>query len=205
MRSFFPPLVATPLLCTGTALAQISVTGNNHARQCFIEAASDGANSASCDKSPESEMLVGRDRAATDVNRAVVHTNAGNLRAALRGLKRAESLRPELGEIYASRGNVFFYQSSYEEALAEYDRGIAAGMKRLHAAHFDRGLALEQLGRLHEAKEAYRQSIALAPEFDLAKARLSRLSRHAVIPIRVVFPAVPRWGAAMLGRNDSDQ
>jgi tetratricopeptide (TPR) repeat protein len=175
MRSFFPPLVATPLLCTGTALAQISVTGNNHARQCFIEAASDGANSASCDKSPESEMLVGRDRAATDVNRAVVHTNAGNLRAALRGLKRAESLRPELGEIYASRGNVFFYQSSYEDALAEHDRGIAAGMKKLYAAHYNRGLALEQLGRIEEAKDAYRQSIVLVPDFDLAKARLSVL------------------------------
>jgi tetratricopeptide (TPR) repeat protein len=120
-------------------------------------------------------MLVGRDRAATYVNRAVVQTNAGNLRAALRDLKRAESLRPDLGEIYASRGNVFFYQSSYEEALAEHNHGIAVGMKKLYAAHYNRGLALEQLGRFPEAKEAYRQSIALAPEFDLAKTRLSRL------------------------------
>ncbi|MBW2543605.1 MAG: tetratricopeptide repeat protein [Deltaproteobacteria bacterium] len=175
MRSFFPPLVATLLLCTGTALAQISVTGNYYARQCYFEAASDGASYDSCDKSLEVEMLVGRDRAATYVNRAVVYTNAGNLRAALRDLERAESLRPDLGEIYASRGNVYFYQNSFEEALAEYDRGIATGMKKLHAAHYDRGLALEQLGRLQEAKEAYRESITLAPEFDLAKARLSRL------------------------------
>jgi Flp pilus assembly protein TadD len=48
-------------------------------------------------------------------------------------------------------------------------------MKKLYAAHYNRGLALEQLGRFPEAKEAYRQSIALAPEFDLAKTRLSRL------------------------------
>jgi len=175
MRSFFPPLVATLLLCSGTAFSQISVTGNNHARLCFMEAASDGADATSCDKSLGTEMLVGRDRAATYVNRAVVQTNAGNLRAALRDLERAESLRPDLGEIYASRGNVFFYQNSFEEALAEYDRGIEAGMQKLHAAHYDRGLALEQLGRIHEAKEAYRQSIVHAPEFDLAKARLSRL------------------------------
>lgn len=175
MRSFFPPLVASLLLCSGTAFAQISVTGNNNARQCFMEAASDGADSTACDKSLETEMLVGRDRAATYVNRAVVQTNAGNLRAALRDLERAESLRPDLGEIYASRGNVYFYQNSYEEALAEYDRGIEAGMQKLHAAHYDRGLALEQLGRIHEAKEAYRESIVHAPEFELAKARLSRL------------------------------
>jgi tetratricopeptide (TPR) repeat protein len=175
MRSFFPPLVITLLLCTGTAFAQISVTGNHHARQCYFEAASDGVNSDSCDKSIQGEMLVGRDRAATYVNRAVVHTNAGKLRAALRDLERAESLRPDLGEIYASRGNIFFYQNSFEEALAEHDRGIATGMKKLYAAHYNRGLALEQLGRFGEAKEAYRQSIAIAPEFDLAKARLSRL------------------------------
>jgi len=175
MRSFFPPLVAILLLCSGTALAQISVTGNNNARQCFMEAASDGADATACDKSLETEMLVGRDRAATYVNRAVVQTNAGNLRAALRDLERAESLRPDLGEIYASRGNVYFYQNSFEEALAEYERGIEKGMQKLHAAHYDRGLALEQLGRIHEAKEAYRQSIVHEPDFDLAKARLSRL------------------------------
>jgi tetratricopeptide (TPR) repeat protein len=120
-------------------------------------------------------MLVGRNLAATYVNRAVVRTNAGRLAAALKDLKRAESLRPDLGEIYASRGNVFFYQSSYEEALAEHNHGIEAGMKKLHAAHYNRGLTLERLGRIDEAKEAYRQSIALAPEFDLPKARLSML------------------------------
>ena len=48
-------------------------------------------------------------------------------------------------------------------------------MKKLFAAHYNRGLALEQLGRIEEAKEAYRQSIALVPEFDLAKTRLSML------------------------------
>ena len=102
-----------------------------------------------------------------------MRTNARHMAAALTDLKRAESLRPELGEIYASRGNVFFYQDSFEDALAEYDRGIAAGMKKLHAAHYDRGLALERLGRIGEAKEAFRQAIALAPDFKLAKVRLS--------------------------------
>lgn len=172
MRSFFPPVVATLLLCAGPAFAQISVFSNTYARACYMEAKADGANVDPCDRSIQGEMLGGRDRAATYVNRAVVRTNAGHLAAALRDLKRAESLRPDLGEIYASRGNVFFYQSSFEEALAEHDRGIAAGMKKLYAAHYNRGLALEQLGRIEEAKNAYRQSITLAPNFGLAKTRL---------------------------------
>jgi tetratricopeptide (TPR) repeat protein len=172
MRSFFPPLVATLLLCAGPAFAQMSVLGNSYARACYLEAKADGASVDPCNRSLQSEMLGSRDRAATYVNRAVVRTNAGHLAAALRDLKRAEALRPDLGEIYASRGNVFFYQNSFEEALAEHDRGIAAGMKKLYAAHYNRGLALEQLGRIEEAKDAYRRSIALAPEFGLAKTRL---------------------------------
>lgn len=48
-------------------------------------------------------------------------------------------------------------------------------MDKLHAARHNRELTLEQLGRIDEAKEAYRQSIALAPEFALPKARLSML------------------------------
>jgi tetratricopeptide (TPR) repeat protein len=173
MRSFFPLLATALLLCASTASAQISIIGNSHARECYNEAKGDGADTGPCDEALAGDMLVGRNLAATYVNRAVVRTNAGSLEGALKDLAQAESLRPEFGEIYASRGNVFFYQSSYEKALAEHDRGIKAGMKKLYAAHYNRGLALEQLGRIEEAKEAYRQSIALVPEFDLAKARLS--------------------------------
>ena len=173
MRSFFPPLATALLLCASTASAQIGVFDIYYARGCFVEAIADGSNTDPCDKSLEREMLVGRNLAATYVNRAVVRTNAGRLAAALKDLKRAESIRPDLGEIYASRGNIFFYQNSFEEAIAEHNRGIAAGMKKLHDAHYNLGLALENLGRLEEAKEAYRHSIALAPKFDLAKARLS--------------------------------
>ena len=173
MRSFFPLLATTLLLCASTASAQISIIGNSKARECYEEAKADRANTEACDDALAGHTLVGRNLAATYVNRAVVWTNAGSFEKALKDLKHAESLRPEFGEIYASRGNVFFYQSSYEEALAEHDRGIKAGMKKLYAAHYNRGLALEQLGRIEEAKDAYRQSIALVPEFDLAKTRLS--------------------------------
>jgi tetratricopeptide (TPR) repeat protein len=148
------------------------VGGNSYARACYQEAKADGADVDPCDRSFQGEVLKTRDRAATYVNRAVVRTNARRLTAALQDLRRAESLRPEFGEIYATRGNVFFYQHAFEEALAEHDRGIAAGMKKLYAAHYNRGLALEQLGRLEEARDAYRQSIALAPGFGLAKTRL---------------------------------
>ncbi len=48
-------------------------------------------------------------------------------------------------------------------------------MKKIHAAHYNRGLTLEQLGRIDEAKEAYRSSIGIAPEFEPAMTRLKLL------------------------------
>jgi tetratricopeptide (TPR) repeat protein len=175
MRSFFPLLTTTLLLCASTASAQISIIGNSKARECYDAAKANRANTRPCDDALAGHMLIGRNLAATYVNRAVVRTNAGNFDRALQDLERAESLKPEFGEIYASRGNVYFYQSSFEAALAEHDRGIAVGMKKLFAAHYNRGLTLEQLGRIEEAKEAYRQSIVLVPKFGPAKARLSTL------------------------------
>jgi tetratricopeptide (TPR) repeat protein len=173
MRSSTAILAFSLLLFASTSSAQVSVFGGNHARECFIEAISNGANTRPCDDSIGSKTLLGRDLAATYVNRAVVRTNAGKFEGALKDLKRAESIRPDFGEIYASRGNVHYYQNDFDEALAQYDRSIEKGMKHLHAAHYDRGLALEQLGRDEEAKDAYRQAIAIKPEFELAKARLA--------------------------------
>jgi tetratricopeptide (TPR) repeat protein len=166
-------VLAAALLGPATpASAQIGVFNNTYARECFLQALADRANSAPCDRALETEMLTGRDLAATYVNRAVIRTNAGRYKIALSDLERAEALKPELGEIHTSRGNVFYYMNDFEEALKHYDRGIEAGMEKLHAAHYDRGLALEQLGRVEESKDAFRKALAIEPEFELARMRL---------------------------------
>ena len=79
MRSFFPLLATTLLLCASTASAQISIIGNSNARECYNEAKADRANTEPCDDALAGDMLVGRNLAATYVNRAVVRTNAGRL------------------------------------------------------------------------------------------------------------------------------
>jgi tetratricopeptide (TPR) repeat protein len=175
MRFMFPVLVvfAGLQLCAGTAVAAVSVISSNFAHACY-EAARDGAVvTEPCDKSFEIEMLVGRDRAATYVNRAIVLTNGRHLNAALEDLVRAEEVMPELGEIYVSRGNVYYYRHRYKEALELYDLSIAKGVTELFAVHYDRGLVLERLGRTEEAKAAFRQSLELAPDFSLARESLA--------------------------------
>jgi len=175
MRFMFPvfALLAGLLFCAGSAVAAVTVISSNFAHACY-EAARDGAVATDpCDKSFDVEILIGRDRAATYVNRAIILTNGRHLNAALEDLARAEEVMPELGEIYASRGNVFYYRHRYEEALKQYDLGMSKGITELFAVHYDRGLALERLGRVEEAKAAFRQSLELAPDFKLAKESLA--------------------------------
>jgi len=175
MRFMFPVLVLLVGFqsCAGPALAAVSVIGSNFAHACYVAARDNSVVTEPCDKSFEIEMLVGRDRAATFVNRAIILTNGRHLNAALEDLVRAEEVMPELGEIFASRGNVFYYRHRYEEALKQYDLAISKGITELFAVHYDRGLALERLGRTEEAKAAFRQSLELAPDFSLARESLA--------------------------------
>lgn len=181
MRFFFPAVLLAALqFYAGSVAAAVTVIGSNFAHDCYIAARDNSANTEPCDKALEIEPLVGRDRAATYVNRAIVLTNGRHLSAALADLERAEAVKPDLGEIYASRGNVYYFRHRYEDALKEYDLGLAKGITEVFAVQYNRGLALERLGRIEEAKEAFHQALALAPGFDLAKERLAQYESDAV-------------------------
>jgi len=129
MRSFFPPLaLATTLLlfCAGTAIAQISVIGNSNARECYNEALRDGADTRACDKSLSSELLVGRNLAATYVNRAVVRTNGGNMDAALEDLERAErELDGVRSEAEEAKSNLVRFREEIRDLVNEKGRMLA--------------------------------------------------------------------------------
>jgi tetratricopeptide (TPR) repeat protein len=175
MRFMFPilALLASVPFCASSALAAVTVISSNFAHACYVAARDGAVVTEPCDKSFEIELLVGRDRAATYVNRAIILTNGKHFNAALEDLAQAEVIMPELGETFVSRGNVYYYRHRYEEALTQYDLGIAKGITELFAAYYDRGLVLERLGRTEEAKAAFRQSLELAPGFSLAQERLA--------------------------------
>jgi tetratricopeptide (TPR) repeat protein len=183
MRRIVPVLLLSGALvfCAGGALAAVSVIGSNFAHACYIAARDNSVITEPCDKALEFEPLTGRDLAATYVNRAIVQTNGRHFNAALEDLARAEAVMADLGEIYVSRGNVYYFRHRYEEALKQYDKSIAIGITELFAAHYDRGLALERLDRREEAKAAFRQALELAPDFQLAQERLAAYENGTAI------------------------
>lgn len=166
-------LVGGSLFHAAAAMAAVSVIGSNFAYACYIAARDGSTVTEACDKSLEIEPLVARDLAATYVNRAIILTTKRHLNAALEDLARAEAAFPELGEIYVSRGNVYYYRKRFEDALKQYDIGKAKGITDMFALHYDRGLVLERLDRIDEAKAEFRRALELFPGFTLAQESLA--------------------------------
>ena len=60
-------------------------------------------------------------------------------------------------------------------AIAEYNKALDLGLRQDYVAHLNRGMAYEKLGKFYEAEADYRQAIALAPEWNMAKSKLERV------------------------------
>ncbi|MDZ4775330.1 MAG: hypothetical protein SGJ23_00920, partial [Alphaproteobacteria bacterium] len=91
----------------GHAHGASSVIGGGDARACY-DAASNGRTDLSaildCDSAISGQELSARDRAATVVNRGVIHLLRRDAGKALTDFDRAISWRPDLGEAHVNRG-----------------------------------------------------------------------------------------------------
>ena len=67
-------------------------------------------------------------------------------------------------------------QDKYDEALALFDRAIAAEPNCVEA-YCNRGVCYECTGRLAEAREAYETALKILPNYDPAVLGLNRLDK----------------------------
>jgi len=124
------------------------------------------------------------------------HVNLGNVYRELNMYEESVAaynaaiiIKPDLGEFYSNRGNIFTNPKSdladtylergnilrdlklIDKALASYDRAIQINSNYAEA-HSNRGIALRELKRLEEAIVSYDRAIEINP--DLAEAYLNR-------------------------------
>ena len=116
-----------------------------------------------------------RDKAATFVNRGVLHVADENYQKAVDDYATAMELYPGFGAIYVNRGNLFFLGESYKSAIAEYDKALDMGVTQIHVAHLNRGMAYEKLGEFQKALSDYQVALELAPEWTAAKMKRERV------------------------------
>ena len=135
-------------------------------------------------------------RAASYNNRGVLHFEAANYDDALADFTEAVHLDDTLTFAHINRGNIFNLREQWPQAISAFDRAIELGIqpksgsagettessasrqasevRELARAHFNRGIAHENLEQLREAYLDYLRASELAPEWEEPRLELER-------------------------------
>jgi tetratricopeptide (TPR) repeat protein len=179
-------LLLVGIACTGAffmpaaAPAAVTVIGSGLARMCYEHSESSGTSIQSigdCDRALKEEALSSRDRAATFVNRGILHMRARRIEAAIADYESAIKVKPDLAEAYINKGIALVHARGRDsEAVNMITHGLALNPIRPEVAYYTRGVAHEMLGNTRAAYDDYRQAAALKPEWAEPKAQLKRFS-----------------------------
>ena len=97
----------------------------------------------------------------------------GDYQAALAAYRDLQKSAPDAPELSINAGNSLHMLKDYSRALPDYAKAIDATDLRLRAiAQYDRGNTLFRLGRLEDARDAYRETLRLEPDDRDAKFNL---------------------------------
>lgn len=138
-------------------------------------------------------------RAASYNNRGVLHFEAANYDDALADFTEAVHLDDTLTFAHINRGNIFNLREQWPQAISAFNRAIELGIqsrpghagekiespesrqasqtravRELARAHFNRGIAHENLEQLREAYLDYLRASELAPEWEEPRRELER-------------------------------
>jgi tetratricopeptide (TPR) repeat protein len=177
-RALAAGFAVAALAATNSLAQSITVFGDPGGEACYRAASfGDTARSAldDCDAAIETGAMLRKDLAATHVNRGIILAARGDLSSALADYVEARRIRPGLPESYIGEGNTLFLMGDFNGALSAYATALDNGLSAKHAAHFNRGLALEHMGRLDEAEAAYAQAAELAPQWPQPRAHIERI------------------------------
>jgi tetratricopeptide (TPR) repeat protein len=172
-------LAALPAHAAGTTIGQtpaadcfnaaqtVSRTGNALSETVRVAALSSCAEALTAKISP-------KDRIATLVNRGTIEAASSNIDASLGDYDAALALNPNMADIYIDRGSALMRVARYEEARVSFDRAVSLGGANTYMAYFNRAMAEEKAGNVASAYQDYKQAVALAPDYQPAKAELAR-------------------------------
>jgi len=169
--------VLSASLCMWSAAhAAVTVIGPGPAQACFDSAENGGEPKIGithCDFALNTS-LSDRDRAATFVNRGVLHLRLGENEAALSDINQGLTLEPSLGDAYIDRGAILYVLGRDSDALSDFNKGIELGPRRPHIAYYDRAMVDERGGDVRGAYNDYKKALDIEPGFAPAADELKR-------------------------------
>jgi len=160
-----------------SANSAVFTVGGPLSKLCYESALSqDDRRSAveGCTRSLQEEGLLARDRAATLVNRGILHMVAGHARDADADFNAALALDADLSDAYLNKGFLRIRQGKGAEALPLLQQGIDRGARRQALAYFARGVAYEQMGEFRSAYLDLKRAQTMEPGWSMPNEYLAR-------------------------------
>jgi tetratricopeptide (TPR) repeat protein len=178
MRSLtFAAGVAILALPLSAAQSAVFTVGGPLSKLCYeAAAAQDDRQSAleGCTRSLDEEGLLRADRAATYVNRGILHMVRGDDADADADFNEALNLDSALPDPWLNKGFIRLRAGNGSEALPLLEEGIKRKPERRALAIFARGVAYEQMGRFESAYTDLKRAHELEPGWALPSKYLSR-------------------------------
>lgn len=115
-------------------------------------------------------------KASSYNNRGVLLFDQQRLVEALSDFEAAIEVQGALAAAHINRGYTLVALQRWEDSVAAFDRGIELGAPEPARAHFNRGVAHEELGHVREAYQDYSKAAELNPEWEEPKRELARFT-----------------------------
>ncbi len=166
MKAMMTAAIAA-LSLSAPATAAVSILGGGLGHDCYLAAEASAPGKAdldACNRALNEEAQSAVDRAATFVNRGILHMQSKSLNAAIADFDAAIKTRPETAEAYVNKGIALIHLGNHDrDAVEQLTAGLARNPSRPEIAYYVRGIANEQLGATKEAYEDYSRAVALKP------------------------------------------
>ncbi|TPE62136.1 tetratricopeptide repeat protein [Sandaracinobacter neustonicus] len=163
------------------ASAAVSIVGGSSAgRDCYLAAEFKRETRASldvCNRALDVGSITRRDRAATLVNRGIIHMQSRDLENAVADYKAAIELSPGLAEAHINLGIALLHRGGQDQAAIDaLTRALDMKPERPEVALYTRAVAYEMIGNTRAAYDDYAAAAALAPEWKEPAEQLKRFS-----------------------------
>ncbi len=147
------------------------------------------------------------------VGRAKVYAQRpATYQRAVADLDRAVRIRPDDGELYRARGDVFTLIGDDERAMRDYDDALQRGGNQSYRTYFQRGVIYLNAGDYTRADQSFAQAVALArhgplpPDLDTNTAMAEALWMRSRAAWNLIdAPGVVARDVALHARNYADE
>ena len=166
-------------LVPAAARAASTVYGDGLAKVCYQLAKGGRADTPAlrvCDAAVAAGDPDLHDRAATVVNRGIIHLRRHEAAAALADFDRAIAWLPELADAHVNRGAALILSADYAGAIVAINRGLDLGAEDPQDAYFNRAVANEKLDHIPDAYRYNKKALELAPDWALPRSELTRFT-----------------------------